>query len=393
MNDEIKSAVDSAVAAALKAKDDEVKDLALQEEAKKTAEQSGYEKAVKEMEAKGLLAKAPSFVKELGKSDGGEAGFKAWIATGEHNGDLIQPNSNPSWANVKAAFNVTTGASGSYLVPDPLYNRIIAKRQLMSWVRQVPATFFQTPADHILVPVEATKMNAFTLTAEAASYNENEPTVNQVDIILYKYTREVRVSEEFINYQQTNFDQWIADVLARAEAITENTIFTTGSGTGQPQGVYTGATNGNTVTTSAVLVPGDLTALIGQLGAGYNTNGETGFLMQNATNWYLRGTSSSNYFAFMNTPMPGVATGYNEGFLGKPAWISDDMDAYTVASSSGHSVIYGNWTFYGVAERPGMLIQRNPYLHMDVGQVSLFANIFRGGAVLQSEAFYRTVGK
>ena len=34
------------------------------------------------------------------------------------------------------------------------------------------------------------------------------------------------------------------------------------------------------------------------------------------------------------------------------------------------------------------VVQRNPYLYMGTGQVGIFASIFRGGGVLQSEAFY-----
>ena len=387
--DEIKTAIDAALAE----RDAVVAQKKQADDALKTAEAEGYKKAVEELKSKNMLKTTPAFIKNLGNdSDGGVMAFKSWLATGEHNSELLQPSNDPAWAT-KAAFNITTGASGSYLVPDPLYQAIIAKRTLMSWARQAPVQTFSTPADHILVPVEDTSATAFVLTAEAAAYNENEPTVAQKDLILYKYTKLVKMSEEFVNYQGTNFDAWIANVFARAEAVTENTIFTKGSGSGQPEGVYTSATNGNTVTTSAVLVPADLTNLIGQLGAGYNTQGQTGFLMQNATNWYLRGTSSANYFAFMNTPQPGVSTAYNEGFIGRPAYISDDMDAYTVASSAGHSVIYGNWNYFGIAEKPGLLIQRNPYLYMANGQIGLFATMYRGSAVLQAEAFYRTVGK
>jgi predicted phage gp36 major capsid-like protein len=56
-------------------------------------------------------------------------------------------------------------------------------------------------------------------------------------------------------------------------------------------------------------------------------------------------------------------------------------------------VLYGNFNYYGIIEKPGLLIQRNPYLYMANGQIGLFATMFRGGAVLQAEAFYHTVGK
>lgn len=397
---DVKSIVDSAVAAALKARDETAQIEADKQTAMKAAEEAGYKKAIEDLEAKHLIKKAPSYIKKLDSdSDEGMGAFKSWLGNGEHNSELITPDMKPAWA--KAAFNITTGASGSYLVPDPLYQVIQAKRNLMSWARQAPVQVFSTPADHILVPVEDTSMTAFVQTGEGVAYDENEPTVAQKDLILYKYTKLVKANEEFLAFQGTNFDAWIARAFGRAEAVTENTILTTGTGSGAPLGVNTatGATTGNVVTTSAVLVPQDLSALIGQLGAGYNVMGETGFLMKNATKWYLRGLTTTGFFAFVNQNSAG--SGPNtypggqmaDGFFGYPAYIDDDMDAYTVAASSGHSIVYGNWNYYGIVEKPGLLIQRNPYLYMANGQIGLFATMYRGGATLQQEAFYRLVGK
>jgi len=347
------------------------------------AREEGKKQAVEELKAAGAL-KAPAFNSKttLGFSEEKDAvpAFKHWLVTGQTNQALIAPDS--SYDNIqsaKAAWNVTTGASGSYLVPDPLYSQIIAKRDIASWVRSAPVQHFQTPADHLLVPTEGTKHTAFVKTAEAAAYDENEATVGQVDLILYKYTKLVKMSEEFVNFQGTNFDSWLVSALARAEAVTENTIFTTGTGSSEPQGVLTGATSSSITSASATAItPAEMTQLIGKLGAGYNVPGETGFLMANASKWYFKSVSSSNYFAFIPTPSGG-------DFFGYQAFISDDMPAI---AATNKALLFGNFNLYGVVEKPGMLVQRNPYLYMANGQVGLFANIFRGGAVLQSEAFY-----
>lgn len=376
------AAIKAAVEAELKAREDTAKVEAEKAKALKDAEDAGFKKAVEEMKKKGL----PVYIRSENKGDDndGVQAFKAWIATGQANESLISPLSDPAWAG-KAAYNITTGASGSYLVPDPLFQQIIAKRQIQSWVRQLPVQSFVTPADHILVPKEDTKFAAFTQTAESAAYAENEATVDQIDLILYKYTKVVKITEEFENFQGTNFDAWLTDALARAVALTENTIFTTGTGSGEPQGINTSAAStGNTVATSATIVPADLTALVGKLGAGYNVQGQCGFLMQNATKWYLKGAQTSGFFAFLNTPAGG-------DFFGYPAVIDDLMDAYT--TTTGYPVIFGNFNYFGIVEKPGMMIQRNPYLYMANGQIGLFANMYRGGAVLQSEAFYRLAGK
>lgn len=346
----------------------------------KAAEERGYKQALEDVRSN----KAPAFntKTELGFSEEKDAvpAFKHWMQTGQTNGGLIPPDGSfNAIPEAKAAWNVTTGASGAFLVPDPLYNQIIAKRDVSSWIRQVPVQVFQTPADHLLVPRENTKHTNFVQTAEAVAYNEDEGTVSQKDLIQYKYTKMTKVNEEFLMYNTTNWESWFAGALGRAAALTENTIFTTGTGTGEAEGVLIGATtSGITLATVDILLPAELSALVGKLGQGYNVQGEVAFLMANATKWYLKGTTS-NPFTFVGTPQGG-------DFYGIPAVVNDVLAPYTTESDK--PVIFGNFNYYGVIEKPGMIVQRNPYLYMATGQIGIFASIFRGGGVLQAEAFY-----
>ncbi len=356
---DVNSVVEEAVKSALAKRDAEIKAEADRQAAIKEAEEAGYQKALKE-----VGNRAPSFnrVTTPGFSEEKDAvpAFKHWIKTGQVNGGLIAPEG--IWAT-KAAMAIGAGGTGGYLVPDPLYQQIVAKRDIMSWVRQAPTQKFQTPADHLLVPTEDTSMTAFVATNEAAAYNENEPTVAQVDMVLTKYTKLIKASEEFVNYEGTNFDSWLVDALSRAEAATENTAASSV--------LVAGATSSGITTASAtaVTIP-ELASVAGSLGAGYEAQGQTGWLMKNASLWYLKGVFGTNYYSF-------------DGLFNKPAWISDDLDAI---AASKKPIFYGNWNFFGVIERPGMMVSRNPYLYQANGQIGIFANIFRGFNVLQSEA-------
>lgn len=380
-NDEIKSAVDSAVAAALAMRDAETKAEAEKQAAIKAAEEKGYQQALEEIKTR----KAPAFnrITTPGFSEEKDAvpAFKHWIATGEKNGGLIAPDSSfNSIPDAKAAWNVTTGASGAYLVPDPLYNRIIAKRDNRSWVRQVPVQYFTTPADHLLVNREDTSMTNFVQTAEAASYDENEGTVSQKDLILYKYTKLTKLSEEFTMYQATNWEEWYTDALARSVAGTENTIYTSATGTGEPEGVVAGATVANTTATTDVILPAELATFFGYLGNGYDVAGEVAMLMANTTKWYLAG-QTGNPFLYQMTP-----AGTPDNIMGTPVAVNDVLQPYDTASAK--CIVRGNFNHYAVVEKPGILVRRNEYLFMGTGQIGIYASIFRGGGVLQSEAFH-----
>ena len=315
----------------------------------------------------------------------GVAAFKSWMGSGEVNEGLIVPGAEYSKTmEGKAAWNVTTGATGGYLVPDPLYNQIVAKRDLASWVRQMPVQHFQTSADHLLVPAEDTSLTAFTQTAEAAAYTEEEGTVAQVDLILYKYTKLTKVSEEFLMYNSTNWESWFATALGRASAVTENTIYTNGIGTTAPEGVLTGATVASTLGSADTITAAELSKFIGYLGAGYNVNSQCGFLCSNVTKWYIAGLTGLNFWF---APTPQGTGGMNlDTIMGYKVAVDDDLDPYTTTLAK--FMVFGNMNFYGVVEKPGIVVQRNPYLYMANGQVGIFASIFRGGGVLQGEAFY-----
>lgn len=394
---EIQSAVTKAVADALAAEREASRKAAEADAARqaeiKAAEEKAYKQALEDMKAN----KAPQFYHTTeptnDDNDGVEA-FKAWVGTGQVNSSLKRPTPDFMKAGGsyyvgnegKAAWNVTDGGTGGFLVPDPLYNQIIAKRNIASWVRQVPCQYFVTPADHLLVPRESTSMTDFVLTAEAGSYDEDEGNVTQKDLIQYKYTKLTKMSEEFLMYNGTNWESWFANALGRAVAGTENTIYTTATGTSEPEGIVTGATVANTTTTTDIILPSELTALIGYLGGGYNVSAECAMLMSNVTKWYLKGSGGTSAvpFAYVQTPQDG-------DFFGYKAVVDDDLEPYTTASAK--CVIFGNMTYYAVVEKPGMVVQRNPYLYQATGQIGIFASIFRGGGVLQSEAFYYLTNK
>ena len=383
---EIDAAVKTAVAAELAKQAEAQKAETEKLAALKAAEEEGYKKAVEELKG----AKAPAFntITERGFSEEKDAvpAFKHWLGTGEKNGGLIEPDS--SFGNIdngKAAWNVTAGASGGFLVPDPLYNQIIAKRNIASFVRQLPTQKFTTPAEHLLVPVEGTSHTAFVKTAEAAAYDEDEGTVGQVDLILYKYTKMQKMSEEFVQYNAVGFDAWLVGALSRAEAATENSIYWNGSGVGEPLGIdaAAGSTYSLTLATADTILPAELSAFVGYLGAGYNVTGECGFVMANATKWYLRGANAAGQFLYQATP-DGMLS--DEKLMGYKVVLNDNVWAYT--ANSKKIIFFGNWNFYGIVEKPGMIVQRNPYLYMANGQIGLFASIFRGGSTLQKEAIY-----
>ena len=277
---------------------------------------------------------------------------------------------------LKGAWQGQTDNEGGYAVPDDFYNRIVEQRQELSFVRKAPVTRLVTNHDRILIPTEATAGTKLVVTAEEAAYNENEPVFGQVALTIHKFTKMIKVSEEMLDGDAVGLEAYIASVVARASAASENYYCAIGTGTGMPQGIVAGATaSGITTASATAITAAELISAMGTVESPYH-NSSSGFLMKGATKFYLQGLTG-NPFQFINTPAGG-------DFMSYPAYIAPDMDGLT---ASGKSVIFGDFSMYAFAEREGVTLSRNPYLYQANGQVGLFVKQRFGGAVLQTLAF------
>ena len=277
---------------------------------------------------------------------------------------------------LKGAWQGQTDNEGGYAVPDDFYNRIVEQRQELSFVRKAPVTRLVTNHDRILIPTEATAGTKLVVTAEEAAYDENEPVFGQVALTIHKFTKMIKVSEEMLDGDAVGLEAYIASVVARASAASENYYCAIGTGTGMPQGIVAGATaSGITTASATAITAAELISAMGTVESPYH-NSSSGFLMKGATKFYLQGLTG-NSFQFINTPAGG-------DFMGYPAYIAPDMDGLT---ASGKSVVFGDFSMYAFAERQGVTLSRNPYLYQANGQVGLFVKQRFGGAVLQTLAF------
>lgn len=277
---------------------------------------------------------------------------------------------------LKGAWQGQTDNEGGYAVPDDFYNRIVEQRQELSFVRKAPVTRLVTNRDRILIPTEATAGTKLVVTAEEAAYNENEPAFGQVALTIHKFTKMIKVSEEMLDGDAVGLEAYIASVVARASAASENYYCSIGTGTGMPQGIVAGATaSGITTAAAAAITAAELISAMGTVESPYH-NSSSGFLMKGATKFYLQGLTG-NSFQFINTPAGG-------DFMGYPAYIAPDMDAIT---NDGKAVVFGDFSMYAFGERQGLTLSRNPYLYQANGQVGLFVKQRFGGAVLQTLAF------
>ncbi len=302
-------------------------------------------------------------VTDWGFSQDDRKSFLHWIKTGDRGA-------------VKAALQEDTTTEGGYLVPQDMLREIIAKRDEISIARACGARVIQTGLKVVDIPAENTKLTNFVLTAEEGAADEAEPVFAQVQVTAYKYTRLIKVSDELLADNQTNLEAYLKASLGRAWGLTENAIFLAGTGTGEPQGAVAGSTLGKMAASTSAITAAEVMALYYSLGTPYRSG--AAFVMNTSVEAAIRALTGDP-FLFLPTPQ-----GAFDSLMGHRVFNSASMDEI---GASKKTILFGNWEYYALVERQGMIIQRNPYLYQANGQVGIFATVRTGGKVIQSEAF------
>ena len=332
---------------------------------------------------------------EPGSDVGGNKAFRHWLRTGDRvpygkvyaEAAKNQIEVNDDLSEVKAALQGQTDAEGGYLVPDDFFNQVVAKRDDMSVIRRAGATIIQTSLDRVLIPTEGTSMAKFAITSEEGAVNEDEPTFGQAIAVVYKGTKLVKVSEELMADQKANLDPFLTNAFARAEAEWENYYFVSvGTGTSQPQSAWYASGLGVTAAGTNAITAANVSSLIYSLAAPYASSPSVAMVSKRATQGAIFALTG-NPFLFQGTPA-GSAVGTGDQFVrridGVPFYSDETMPAMTTALKP---LLIGDFSYYYVAERMGLIVQRLVELYAGNGQIGLLAKFRRGGVVGQAEAF------
>ena len=357
-------------------------------------------KAAKEAELLSALSKARAEGKEEGLSAKAEE-LKTWAE--EKGNPLVMEESKPGgdhdgmdtfryWMKTgdetaaRKALQEGTGSEGGFLVPDDFVARITEKRDNASFVRAMGVQVLQTSRDAIDVPTEGTSLTKFSRTAEEGAVSTNDPSFAQNNIIVHKWTKMTKISDELLADDAANLEEFYSNAVARAMAQTEAYYVAIGSGSSQHLGIFEGGdTDAQAFDTSSHIEPVEIYELLTNLKTGYLPG--AAWLMNPATWQHLITLRNTANWAFGAADMATLSTagGPQVGSLyGKPVFLQDDIA--TIAASTC-VIMVGDPAYYALVERQGLQVSRNPYLYQANGQVGFFNTFRQGGSVLVEEAW------
>ncbi|MEK1358907.1 phage major capsid protein [Limosilactobacillus fermentum] len=297
---------------------------------------------------------APTLGKESGAKDQYDQSF--W--------NMMRGNVS---ANVMNALKEGSDSDGGYLVPDEFENQLIQKLHQENVLRSISHVIQTSSGDH-KIPVVASEGTASWLDEEAA-YTESNSSFGQVTLGAHKLGTLIKVSDELLNDSAFDLTNYISTEFARRLGDSEEEAFLTGNGTGRPTGILNdsnGAKDGVTAAAADAITFDELIDLFYSLKEPYRKNAV--FLMNDSTVKAVRKLKDQNGQYIWQ---PSVQLGAPDMILNRPVYTSQ----YMPTLSAGNKIaLFGDFSYYWIADRQGRTFKRLNELYAVNGQVGFLGS-------------------
>ena len=267
---------------------------------------------------------------------------------------------------------------GGYLAPDEFERTLVEALEEQNIFRQFAHVITTSSGDR-KIPVVASKGTASWIDEEAA-FPESDDTFGMLSIGAFKLATTIKVSDELLHDSVFDVASYIAKEFARRIGAAEEEAFFTGNGTGRPTGILnaTGGAEAGVTSAGASISFDDVIDLYYSLRSPYRRNAV--FMMNDSTVRALRKlkNGSGDYLW-----QPSITVGTPDTIMNRPVYTSSYMP--TVASGA-KSILFGDLSYYWIADREGRTFQRLNELYAPTGQVGFLSFERVDGKLILPEA-------
>lgn len=327
-----------------------------------------------------------------------EQAFRSWMRHGRDGIDTAQrralasglTNFDPDSPETRA-LGVGTGSAGGYTVPQGFLRDLITRMKAYGAVRRVARVITTDSGADTPIPTFDDTANVGRILGENTQLTQTDVAFGTKTIKAYMYSSDlVLVSYQLMQDSAFDVQQELTDALGERIGRIQNQHFTTGTGTGQPQGIVTGATAGvtgatGTTTTfgaNAGVAYGNLVSLVHSVDPAYRQSGNARFMIGDTALAAIRSLVDSQ-----NRPLwqPSVTEGTPDTLLGYPLEINPDMPA---PGANNKTILFGDFNRgYFVREVRGVQMVRLDERYADYLQVGFFAFARADGLVRDANAY------
>lgn len=276
---------------------------------------------------------------------------------------------------VHNALKIGEDDHGGYLAPDEFEKQLIQALEEQNIFRRFAHVIHTSSGDR-KIPIVASK-GAANWIDEEAQYPESDDTFGMLTIGAYKLATAIKVSDELLHDSVFDMASYIAGEFARRIGTAEEEAFFTGNGVGKPTGVLSSAEIGTTTKAAAVTFD-DVINLYYSLRTPYRRKAV--FMMHDSTVRDLRqlknGAGEYLWQASLlaNTP---------DTIMNRPVYTSSFMPKIEAGAKA---MLFGDMSYYWIADREGRTFQRLNELYAPNGQVGFLSSERVDGKLILPEA-------
>lgn len=226
------------------------------------------------------------------------------------------------------SMNSFTATEGATLVGQTMYREIVDLLRGDTTIRKLPGIEVIRTTNTNKISVAATDVTFGAIAqGPSGSYNESDMTFNQLSLDAYKFGGVVKVSDELLQDASYDVAGYLNRSIANAQAVAEETLFVSGSGTNTVKGLmaYTTGATDTTVQSGSVA-----DGLIDASFASANLRSNGVYIMGPGLAKAARKIKNTDG-SYLWTP--SLVEGKPEMFNGRPVYVSDAAPATLAAGT------------------------------------------------------------
>lgn len=287
----------------------------------------------------------------------------------------------------------TASEGGNIVAPQQFVAEVLKKMDDLVFMRELATKYTLNSFANLGVPtITADPADADWTTEVAAVSNDTALAFGKRTMAPNMLTKGIKVSIKLLEVATLPAEQIVADRLAYKFAIAQEKAFLTGSGSGQPLGVFTASASGistgrdvSTGNTSTAFTFDGLTEAQMSIKQQYRANGSW-LLHRDAVKMARKiktGISGDTTYIWQ----PSTQLGQPDTLLGRPVFESEYVpNTFTTGLYVG---LFGDFSKYWIVDQLPYTVQRLVELYAGTNQVGFIGRMSSDGAPVDELAFAR----
>jgi HK97 family phage major capsid protein len=290
------------------------------------------------------------------------------------------------WAEVRNTMSTTTGSEGGFTVQSDVATSVLDALKAYGGMRDVSTIIRTEKGNPMSFPTSDGTSEVGELIAENTTATAADVVFGTKALGVYKFSSKiVAVPFELLQDSSVDVEAFVQGrMITRLGRIT-NTLFTTGTGSGQPTGVVTaagtGVTAANGTSQVSAIIYDSVIDLIHSVDPAYRAQGNARFMMNDASVKVLRKVKDSAgrpiFVPGFDGNSGGAALSAPDTLAGYAISINQDM---AVMAAGAKSIAFGDFSHYHIRDAMDISMFRfTDSAYTKLGQVGFLAWMRSGG--------------